>query len=271
MIDFSRAPDRRIRVLPTGRWIFTGLFVAAGLGVGLAPAAMAQGAAPVPHMVTTPAGNEDDPAAGGAPAPAPILPQPPVPTFGALPAGPRPPQPVVGLFDPDEIMRQSVAVQQVEQEMSARREALIHDVRAEEAQIQTLRQRMLNAPRDQAEIQQRALQQRVAADQRKFGNRNRILQEDIQIALNQVQREVEQVLATVAKSRGLTVVMQANSTVLHGPQIDISDQVASRVNAILPHVYLPAANEDPEVIAKSGKYPTAPVQMNDQGQQGQQG
>ncbi|CAP57458.1 putative outer membrane protein [Gluconacetobacter diazotrophicus PA1 5] len=258
MIDFPRVPGHRTGMTPLGRRILAGLCVAAAMGAGLAPAAAP--AAPAPA-----AASQDGVAGGGPP---PVLPAPPVPDFGPLPAGARPPQPVIGVFDTNEIMRQSVAVQQVEQEMGTRREALIHDVRAEEEQIQALRQRMLNAPRDQAEAQQRALQQRLAADRQKFGNRNRILQEDTQIALNQVQREVDQVLATVAKSRGLTIVVQSSGTVLHGPQVDISEQVASRLNAVLPHVYLPAANEDPEVIAKSGKFPTAPVQMTDPNQQG---
>ncbi|WP_342629925.1 OmpH family outer membrane protein [Nguyenibacter vanlangensis] len=255
MTDLIRAAARG--VVPTFRPTLFGL--CAVLCAGAAHAAPAR-----PAAAAAPAASDGEAPAGAAP----VLPAPAVPVFGPLPAGPRPPAPVIGLFDPAEIMRQSVAVQQVEQEMAGRRDALIHDVRAEETEVQTLRQRMMSAPRDKAEAQQRALQQRVAADQRKFGNRNRILQEDIQIAMNQVQREVGQVVASVSKSRGLTLVMQSGGAVLHGPQVDITDQVIAQLNTILPHVYLPAANEDPEVVAKSGKFPTAPVQMSDPGQQG---
>ncbi|MBB2167040.1 OmpH family outer membrane protein [Gluconacetobacter aggeris] len=242
MTDISRTSCRRL---------LAGFFVVTGMGAVLTPAV----AAPAP--AAAPAATDQQP----------LLPAPPVPDFGPLPAGAKPPAPIVGVFDTDAIMRQSVAIQEVEKEMGTRRDALIRDVRAEEGQIQALRQQMMNAPRPEAEAQQRSLQQRVAADQRKFGNRNRILEEDIQIALNQVQREIGQVVNSVAKARGLTLVVQSGLTVLHGPQVDISDQVASRLNAILPHVYLPAANEDPEVVAKSGKFPTAPVQMADPSQQ----
>lgn len=256
MTDISR---------PSCRRLLAGFFVVTGMGAVLTPA-FAAPAARTAHAAA--------PAAASAPASAPagadqqpLLPAPPVPDFAPLPPGAKPPAPIVGVFDTDAIMRQSVAIQEVEKEMAARRDALIREVRTEEQQLQTLRQQMMNAPRAEAEAQQRALQQRAAADQRKFGNRNRILEEDIQIALNQVQREIAQVVHTVAKARGLTLVVQSGLTVLHGPQVDISDQVASRLNAILPHVYLPAANEDPEVIAKSGKFPTAPVQMTDPQQQ----
>ncbi|MFW7268331.1 OmpH family outer membrane protein [Gluconacetobacter sp. Hr-1-5] len=251
MTDISRASCRRL---------LAGFFVVTGMGAVLTPALAAAPAArtaPAPAAASAPAGADQQP----------VLPAPPVPDFAALPPGAKPPAPIVGVFDTDAIMRQSVAIQEVEKEMAARRDALIRDVRAEEQQLQTLRQQMMNAPRAEAEAQQRTLQQRAAADQRKFGNRNRILEEDIQIAVNQVQREIGQVVNTVAKARGLTLVVQSGLTVLHGPQVDISNQVASRLNAILPHVYLPAANEDPEVIAKSGKFPTAPVQMTDPQQQ----
>ncbi|WP_246386881.1 OmpH family outer membrane protein [Gluconacetobacter sacchari] len=249
MTDMSRISCRRL---------LAGFFVVTGMGAVMTPAVAA---APAAHAAPAPAA---EPAAAPG---QPLLPAPPVPDFAALPPGAKPPAPVVGVFDTDAIMRQSVAIQEVEKEMGTRRDALIRDVRAEETQIQALRQQMMNAARPEAEARQRSLQQRVAADQRTFGNRNRILEEDIQIALNQVQREIGQIVTSVAKARGLTLVVQSGLTVLHGPQVDISDQVASRLNTILPHVYLPAANEDPEVIAKSGKFPTAPVQMTDPAQQ----
>ncbi|MBB2202537.1 OmpH family outer membrane protein [Gluconacetobacter tumulisoli] len=270
MTEAFSAEDGRTGTRPARRWILAGLVAVSGIAPAMAapaPRAAATAAAPAAAPAPAPAAEAGP---DGAPA-EPVLPAPIVPTFGTLPAGVRPPQPVIGVFDTGEIMRQSVAVQQVEQEMGARREKLIQEVRAEETQIQALRQRMLNAPREQAEIQQRALQQRVASDQRKFGERNRILQEDIQVAMNQVQREVAQVVNTIGKSRGLTMVVQSGLTVLHGPEVDISQQVATRLNAILPHVYLPAENEDPEVIAKSGRFPTAPVQMTEPGPQDQQG
>ncbi|MBB2176124.1 OmpH family outer membrane protein [Gluconacetobacter johannae] len=261
MTEAFSAGHGRTGTPPARRWILAGLIAMSGIAPAMAAP---RAAAPAPAPAAEAAGPD------GAP-PQPVLPEPAVPTFGALPAGVRPPQPVIGVFDTGEIMRQSVAVQQVEQEMGARREKLIREVRAEEAQIQALRQRMLNAPRDQAEIQQRALQQRVASDQQKFGERNRILQEDIQVAMNQVQREVAQVVNSIGKSRGLTMVVQSGLAVLHGPEVDISQQVVTRLNALLPHVYLPAENEDPEVIAKSGRFPTAPVQMPEPGPQDQQG
>ncbi|MBB2203972.1 OmpH family outer membrane protein [Gluconacetobacter takamatsuzukensis] len=250
MTDISRTSCRRF---------LAGFFVVTGMGAALAPAFAAAPAARAAAPAAAPAAPDQPP----------LLPAPPVPDFAPLPPAAKPPAPVVGVFDTDAIMRQSVAIQEVEKEMGTRRDALIRDVRAEEGQIQALRQQMMNAARPEAEAQQRSLQQRVAVDQRTFGNRNRILEEDIQIALNQVQREIGQVVNSVAKARGLTLVVQSGLTVLHGPQVDISDQVASRLNAILPHVYLPAANEDPEVIAKSGKFPTAPVQMADPQQQQQ--
>ncbi|MCJ8355671.1 OmpH family outer membrane protein, partial [Novacetimonas hansenii] len=54
----------------------------------------------------------------------PILPMPPVPDFKPLPAGTRPAAPVIGIFNTQQIMAQSTAVQKLQTELGTRREAL---------------------------------------------------------------------------------------------------------------------------------------------------
>ncbi|GAB6967530.1 hypothetical protein JCM25156A_15670 [Komagataeibacter kakiaceti JCM 25156] len=190
----------------------------------------------------------------------PILPMPPVPEFKPLPAGSRPAAPVIGIFNTQQIMAQSLAVQKLQTELGARREALVRDVRAEDGQLQALRQSIIKAGKAPTPEQQQDLQKRVMADRTKFGNRNRILEEDAQVALNQVQREMQQIVSAIAAARGMTMVLQAGTAALHDNSLDISDQVVTYLNQALPTVYLPGPTEDPEEIAKSGKYPVMPFQ-----------
>ncbi|WEQ55524.1 OmpH family outer membrane protein [Komagataeibacter nataicola] len=195
----------------------------------------------------------------------PILPMPPVPEFKPLPAGTKPAAPVIGIFNTQQIMAQSTAVQKLQTELSNRREALVKDVRAEDTQLQALRQSIIKAGKAPTPEQQQDLQKRVMADRTKFGNRNRILEEDAQVALNQVQREMQQIVSAIAAARGMNMVLQAGTAALHDNSLDISDQVVTYLNQALPTVYLPGPTEDPEEIAKSGKYPVMPFQPADNG------
>ena len=216
-------------------------------------------------LALTPALAMAQDAGGGQPQQNPILPMPPVPEFKPLPAGTHPAAPVIGIFNTQQIMAQSTAVQKLQTELGARREALVKDVRAEDGQLQALRQSIIKAGKAPTPEQQQDLQKRVMADRTKFGNRNRILEEDAQVALNQVQREMQQIVSAIAASRGMTLVLQAGTAALHDNSLDISDQVVTYLNQALPTVYLPGPTEDPEDIAKSGKYPVMPFQPSDNG------
>lgn len=243
---------RNAGLAPTRQRAGFGRWATLALALSVTPVtAMAQGVAPGAEQAQ--------------PQQPPVLPMPAVPEFKPLPAGVRPTAPVIGVFNTQMIMGQSVAVQKIEKELGTRRESLVSDVRAEETQLQGIRQGILKSGKAPTPAQQQELQKRVMDDRTKFGNRNRILEEDAQVGLNQVQREIQQIVSAIARARGMTMVLQAGTAALHDNTLDISNEVVTYLNTTLPSVYIPGPNEDPEEIAKSGKYPVAPFQMNDQG------
>ncbi|PCD79586.1 OmpH family outer membrane protein [Acetobacter orleanensis] len=190
----------------------------------------------------------------------PVLPLPPIPAMPDIAKGSAPPATVIGVISVSGVMRQSMAAMQVERTLGGRRDALAQDLQKEQAgwrdEQQTLQAQAKSMSSDQIQSRERSLQNRVMKAQRDFRNRNRIIQEAAQVSLGQIERELVQVIQKVAASHGMNLVLHSEQIALHVDGQDITNEVAKQLNTILPSVFIPDANVDPEVLAKSGKMPT---------------
>lgn len=190
----------------------------------------------------------------------PVLPLPPIPAMPDLPKGVAPPVTVIGVISVSGVMRQSSAAMQVERTLGGRRDALAQDLQKEQAgwrdEQQTLQAQAKSLSSEQIQSRERSLQNRVMKAQRDFRNRNRIIQEAAQVSLGQIERELVQVIQKVAASHGMNLVLHSEQVALHVDGQDITNEVAKQLNSVLPSVFIPDANVDPEVLAKSGKMPT---------------
>lgn len=222
------------------------------------PRAPSHASRPAPQL-------EDDGSAGGEEAenssrPPPVLPQPAIPPAAVLPKAAPPPTAVIGMISVADVMRQSLAGQQVERELGGRRDELARDAQHAQAgwreEQQKLQSNAKSMTADQIQSQERALQSKVMRAQHQFRDRNRVIQEAAQVALGQIERELVQVIQQVAGSHGMNIVLHSEQVALHVDGQDITNEVAKQLNVVLPKVYIPAANEDPEVLAKSGTMPT---------------
>ncbi|WP_173576170.1 OmpH family outer membrane protein [Acetobacter fallax] len=220
-----------------------------------APVRAARPMAPAPEQMSD--GDEGE----NSSRPPPVLPQPPIPPSPELPKAAPPPAVVMGIISVADVMRQSMAGQQVERELGGRRDSLARDAQRAQGgwrdEQQKLQASAKNMTAEQIQSQERSLQSRVMTAQRQFRDRNRIIQEAAQVALGQIERELVQVIQHVASSHGMNLVLHSEQVALHVDGQDITNEVAKQLNVVLPKVYIPAANEDPEVLAKSGKMPTA--------------
>ncbi|NHN87862.1 OmpH family outer membrane protein [Acetobacter conturbans] len=196
----------------------------------------------------------------GSSRPPPVLPQPAIPPATPLPKGSAPPTAVIGMISVADVMRQSLAGQQVERELGGRRDELARDAQRAQSgwreEQQKLQANAKSMTAEQIQSQERALQSKVMKAQRQFRDRNRIIQEAAQVALGQIERELVQVIQQVAGSHGMNLVLHSEQVALHVDGQDVTNEVAKQLNLVLPKVYIPAANEDPELLAKSGKMPT---------------
>ncbi len=212
----------------------------------------------VPAAVPGPEDQQDPQAQG--PQVQPVLPLPPIPSLTDLPKGSSPPPAVFGIISVPEVMHASSAAQQVEKVLGARRDKLNSDAQKEQAGWRESQQQIQAAAKgltqEQVQTRVRALQARVQAAQKDFRNRNRIVQEAAQVAIGQIERELVQVIKQVSASHGMNFVLHREQVALNMPEFDITPQVVNQLNSTLPSVFIPADGVDPEVLAKSGTYPT---------------
>ncbi|KXV45401.1 hypothetical protein AD944_15800 [Acetobacter tropicalis] len=212
-------------------------------------------AAPAPVQLPAPPADS-----GEADQTPPVLPLPPIPAAPDLPKGVAPPTTIIGVISVSGVMRQSSAAMQVERVLGSRRDALAQDLQKEQAgwrdEQQKLQAQAKTMTSDQIQTRERSLQARVMKAQRDFRNRNRIIQEAAQVSLGQIERELVQVIQKVAASHGMNLVLHSEQVALHVDGQDITNEVAKQLNGILPGVFIPEANVDPEELAKSGKMPT---------------
>lgn len=225
---------------------------------GDAPHSVVRRAAPAPRPapVQQPADDDQQAASNGAP---PVLPLPPVPSVPEQPKASAPPSAVIGVLSVPDVMANSTAAQEIEKTLGARRDALQADAQKEQASWREVQQQIQSGKgltQEQAQAKLRALQERVARAQRDFRERNRIIQEAAQVALGQVERTLVQVIKQVAAAHGMNLVLHREQVALSMPALDVTQNVADVLNKSLPRVFIPADGEDPEKLAKSGKFPT---------------
>ena len=172
------------------------------------------------------------------------IPMPPVPELPALPRGATPPATVVGIIGIPEVMRASIAAQYADKIISERREKLNEDAQKEQLAWRDMQQALARdrakLTPDQIRAKERELQERITTAQRSFRDRNRIIQEAAQFAVNQVQASLIAVIRQVADSRGMNLVLHRNQVALNVNEFDISEKVADELNRILPTVNVPA-------------------------------
>jgi len=179
------------------------------------------------------------------------IPMPPVPDLPSLPKGEAPPVAVVGVIGLPEVMRASLAAQHADRVIGERRAKLNEDAQKEQMVWRDLQQALA---RDRAKLspaqirtRERELQERITAAQRSFRDRNRIIQEAAQFAINQVQSSLIAVIRQVADSRGMNLVLHRSQVALNVNEFDISEKVAEELNRILPKVEVPPDGVSPAV------------------------
>lgn len=190
----------------------------------------------------------------------PVLPQPPIPDSPDLPKGAPPPAALVGVISIPTVMRISSAAAEAQRVLGERRDKLAAAAQKEQAGWRAEQQKLQESARtltsDQIQLRERHLQERRAKAQRDFANRARIIQEAANVSLNQIERELVRIVRQVAASHNMNLVLHSEQVALHVDGQDITEETAKVLNKILPHVFIPAEDVDPEVLAKSGKMPT---------------
>jgi Skp family chaperone for outer membrane proteins len=220
---------------------------------------------PAPRPVSEPPVDQQGPALGGSPMglpdgseqaggnPALQMQLPPAPEIPQLQKGPTPPAAIVGILSVPDVLRVSTAYQAAYKELNGRAQKLNEDAQKEQATLREMGQTFANERAKMSPEQIRAketeITNRATEAQRKFGERNRIIQEAGQFVMAQINRTTEQVAQDVAASRGINLVLNRAQILGTTADFDLTPAVAEVLNKVLPKVEVPPDGVSPLAVA----------------------
>jgi Skp family chaperone for outer membrane proteins len=168
---------------------------------------------------------------------------PPIPQLPALPKGAPPPTPVIGVLSVPEVMQKSTAAQGVQAIIQDRRAKLADEARRdqegwqkEQSAIEAERAKLSEAD---LEGKEKHLQDEIAAAQTSFRARDQAIQNSAQAALGQIESVLIAVIRQVSEARGMNLVLHREQVALNVNAFDITDDVVTQLNKLLPSVPVP--------------------------------
>lgn len=237
---------------PNGQWFVPGQGRPAAAPSRPAPR---PAAAPAPSGIPGPLPMPGDPGAdqlgGGVP---PLQVQlPPAPEIPPVPKGPATPAAIIGILSVPDVLRVSTAYQAAYKELNTRGQKLNEDAQKEQGTLRDLGQtfaaeRAKLSP-EQIRNKEREITDRATEAQRRFGERNRIIQEAGQYVMAQINRTMEQVAQQVALSRGINLVLNRAQILGTTADFDLTPAVADVMNKALPTVVVPPDGVSPLAMA----------------------
>jgi len=155
-------------------------------------------------------------------------------------AAQQPPAPKIAILNVDQLMRESLASKSIRSQLEERRAAFQGDIEKREkalreADQQMVQQRAVLSPDAFAE-RQKEFQKQVADTQRYVQNLKRHLDKGFADAMREVEKEIADVAQSVAKEKGMNIVLTRNMVVYAVPALDITESVLSRLDKKLPKV-----------------------------------
>jgi Skp family chaperone for outer membrane proteins len=191
--------------------------------------------------------------------PAPQFQLPPAPEIPPIPKGQATPAAIVGILSVPDVLRVSTAYQTAYKELNARGQKLNEDAQKEQTALRDLGQQFAaernKLSPEQIRTKEKEIQDRATEAQRRFGERNRIIQEAGQYVMLQINRTMEQVAQQVALSRGINLVLNRAQILGTTADFDITPAVAEVLNKALPSVIVPPDGVSPLAMAKATSEP----------------
>ncbi|BBK32034.1 Skp family chaperone for outer membrane proteins [Stella humosa] len=150
------------------------------------------------------------------------------------------PAPIIMIVDIQGVQQGSKAFKNIQAQMQTHRQSFQKEISDQEGQLrgaeqELQRQRTVLSP-EAFGAKQREFQERVNNVQRNAQARRRQLEEGFNEAMQQVQRQLLQVVGKLAEERGATVVLPKTLVVLVDKRFDQSDEALKRLDAAITQV-----------------------------------
>jgi Skp family chaperone for outer membrane proteins len=202
-----------------------------------------------PAVTPTPAEAVPPTDEGPAPTPQIQVQLPPAPELPQIAKGPPTPAAIVGVVSIPDALRVSTAYQEADKTFNDRHKKLDEDAQKEQVALRDLGQQLANERAkltpEQIRGKERELQDRIADSRKKFGDRQRVIQEAGQYVMMQINRTLEQVVQQVAVSRGINIVLNRAQVLGTTADFDLTPQVVEVLNKVLPAVVIPPDGVSP--------------------------
>ena len=160
-----------------------------------------------------------------------------------------------------DVLRVSTAYQAAYKELSARGQKLNEDAQKEQNALRELGQNFANERSkltpEQIRTREKEITDRATEAQRRFGERNRIIQEASQYVMAQIDRATEMVTQQVAVSRGINLVLNKAQILGTTSDFDMTPAVVDDLNKVLASVVIPLDGVSPMSMAQQTPANTA--------------
>lgn len=166
----------------------------------------------------------------------------------AMAAG-EPPQPKIVIIDMQEILRESTAVNELQERIERQRLTYQEELRKREEELreseqQLIRERSALEPEAFARRRQE-LEQTVSEAQREIQQNRQRLDRAFSEGMRQVQLQVIRIADQIADERGANLVLEKSTVLLSHPDFEITEETLRRLNETLPRLE-PEATAVPE-------------------------
>lgn len=157
------------------------------------------------------------------------------------------PAAVIAVVDIERIMKESSVGKNVREQLATRRTAYQTQVEADEKKLreaeQALLQQRATLTAEQFETKRREFETQARAAQQRVQERARTLETAFGEALATIRQNVAQIVAELAKARGVTVVVDKSQVIVVESSLDLTAGVLTQLNAKLSRleVRVPAA------------------------------
>jgi outer membrane protein len=155
--------------------------------------------------------------------------------------------PVIAMIDVQAVLRQSLAAQGIQRQIEAEREAY-HEIlqkqeeklRAADAELNRARASLSN---EEYRLKRTELEASVASVRRELQERKRDLDQSMINGMAQVRAKLVEVVAEIAKERGINLVILKSAIFLGTTDLEITQEALERLNERLPAVVPKASDE----------------------------
>lgn len=148
----------------------------------------------------------------------------------------------IAVLDYQSVLRDSSAAQEIRRQIDERRAAYQEEMAREEEQLREEEQELkrLRGSLDPAAFDERrrSFERRVQEAQRRANEQARALDRAFDQAMNQVRRHMAPIVAEMTKEMGFNLVVDKSQILFAARALDISEEVAAKLNEQLPRVDL---------------------------------